>query len=119
MVVLRLALPTPMRRVFDYLPPADIDPQTLVPGIRIRVPFGNRQLIGMLLDVSDHSEFPVHKLKAALEVLDSTPPLPAHLLDLARWAASYYQHPIGDALAQALPVMLRKGNACEYAHEHL
>lgn len=119
MVVLRLALPTPMRRVFDYLPPADIDPQTLTPGIRIRVPFGNRQLIGMLLDVSDHSEFPIHKLKAALEVLDSTPPLPAHLLDLARWAASYYQHPIGDALAQALPVMLRKGNACEYAHEHL
>lgn len=119
MVVLRLALPTPMRRLFDYLPPAGIDCTTLKPGVRLRVPFGNRQLVGLLIEVSDHSEFPEHKLKAALELLDQTPPLPQHLFDLARWAASYYQHPIGDALAQALPVMLRKGNACEYLHEHL
>ncbi|WP_370280541.1 primosomal protein N' [Pontibacterium sp.] len=119
MVVLRLALPTPMRRLFDYLPPAGIDCTFLKPGVRLRVPFGNRQLVGLLIEVSDHSEFPEHKLKAALELLDQTPPLPQHLFDLARWAASYYQHPIGDALAQALPVMLRKGNACEYLHEHL
>lgn len=119
MVVLRLALPTPMRRLFDYLPPAGIDCTSLKPGVRLRVPFGNRQLVGLLIEVSDHSEFPEHKLKAALELLDQTPPLPQHLFDLARWAASYYQHPIGDALAQALPVMLRKGNACEYLHEHL
>ena len=119
MVVLRLALPTPMRRLFDYLPPAGIDCTTLKPGVRLRVPFGNRQLVGLLIEVSDHSEFPEHKLKAALELLDQIPPLPQHLFDLARWAASYYQHPIGDALAQALPVMLRKGNACEYLHEHL
>lgn len=119
MVVLRLALPTPMRRLFDYLPPAGVDCTTLKPGVRLRVPFGNRQLIGLLIEVSNHSEFPEHKLKAALELLDHTPPLPLHLFDLARWAASYYQHPIGDALAQALPVMLRKGNACEYLHQHL
>jgi len=119
MVVLRLALPTPMRRLFDYLPPAGVDCTALKPGVRFRVPFGNRQLVGLLIEVSDHSEFPEHKLKAALELLDQAPPLPQHLFDLARWAASYYQHPIGDALAQALPVMLRKGNACEYQHEHL
>ncbi|MDI3324686.1 primosomal protein N' [Pontibacterium granulatum] len=119
MVVLRLALPTPMRRLFDYLPPAGVDCNALKPGVRLRVPFGNRQLVGLLIEVSDHSEFPEHKLKVALELLDHTPPLPQHLFDLARWAANYYQHPIGDALAQALPVMLRKGNACEYLHEHL
>lgn len=119
MVVLRLALPTPMRRLFDYLPPAGIECAALKPGVRLRVPFGNRQLVGILIEVSDHSEFPANKLKAALELLDESPPLPQHLFDLARWAASYYQHPIGDALAQALPVMLRKGNACEYLHEHL
>lgn len=119
MVVLRLAIPTPVRRTFDYLPPQDTDVTTLRPGIRVRVPFGNRELIGILLETDNHSEFPVHRLKAATEILDDTPPLPEHLLQLARWASDYYQHPIGDALSQALPVLLRKGAPCEYAHEHL
>ncbi len=119
MVILRLAIPTPMRRSFDYLPPQGIDCSNLTPGIRVKVPFGNRELVGILLEIANHSEFPVHKLKPALEVLDETPPLPTHLFELARWSASYYQHPVGDALAQALPVLLRKGSPCERAHEHL
>lgn len=119
MVVLKVALPTPMRRVFDYLPPHACQPDTLRPGIRLKVPFGQRELVGVLLEVTDHSAFAPERLKAALEVLDETPPLPDHLFALARWAASYYQHPLGDALSHALPVLLRKGAACEYAHEHL
>jgi len=120
MSVLRLALPTPLRRLFDYLPPAGTELSALQPGIRVRVPFGRqRELIGLLIEVSDHSDVPENKLKPALEILDSTPPLPDHLFELARWAASYYHHPIGDALQQALPVMLRKGAPCEYAHATL
>ncbi|MBY4678080.1 primosomal protein N' [Marinobacterium arenosum] len=119
MSVLRLAIPSPVRRLFDYLPPAGVDATVLQPGVRVRVPFGPRQLIGMLISVEPHSDLPRDKLKPALEILDPTPPLPAHLLKLARWAASYYQHPVGDALLQALPVLLRKGAPCEYAHEHL
>ncbi|MGB0466404.1 MAG: primosomal protein N' [Pontibacterium sp.] len=119
MVVLRLAIPTPVRRLFDYLPPEGISATELQPGIRIRVSFGNRELTGILIETDTQSDVPVHRLKAALEILDITPPLPEHLLDLACWAAGYYQHPIGDALAQAFPVLLRKGAPCEITHQHL
>lgn len=119
MVVLKIAIPTPVRRLFDYLPPNNCAAETLRPGARLRLPFGNRDTFGILVEVSDHSEFPLHRLKRASELLDATPPLPSHLHELALWAANYYQHPVGDALAQALPVLLRKGAPCEYAHEHL
>ena len=114
MPYLRLAIPSPLRRLFDYLPPADCDLSTLTPGIRVKVPFANRQLIGLLIEVTEETDVPVKKLKQALEILDKTPPLPAHLLKLARWSASYYQHPVGEALSQALPVLLRKGEPDNY-----
>ncbi len=111
MTILRIALPTPLRRLFDYLPPASGLETTPAIGVRIRVPFGRRELTGVLIEVAQTSEFPLAKLKPALEILDQTPPLPRHLLELACWAADYYQHPVGDALHQALPVLLRKGES--------
>lgn len=117
--ILRLAVPTAVRRLFDYLAPADCDSQSLMPGTRVRVQFRNRELIALLIEIDDKSDFPIEKLKPALEVLDSAPPLPRHLFDIALWAAKYYQHPVGDALQHALPTLLRKGAACEYAHEKL
>lgn len=119
MSVLRLALPTPVRRLFDYLPPADTgtDVAQLTAGVRVQVPFGNRQLIGLLIEVVAESDIAPSKLKPAIAVLDNAAPLPKHLFDLARWAANYYQHPHGDALQQALPVLLRKGEPCQYQQE--
>jgi len=119
MELLRLAIPSPLRRLFDYFAPDGTDTSSLRPGIRVRVPFGNRELIGILIEVIEESDLPTGRIKSALEILDQEPPLPAHLFKLANWAASYYQHPIGDALHQALPVLLRKGAPCEHAHEHL
>jgi primosomal protein N' (replication factor Y) len=36
--VLRVAVPSPLYREFDYLPPANVDLASLQPGIRLRVP---------------------------------------------------------------------------------
>ncbi|MBQ0784826.1 MAG: primosomal protein N' [Amphritea sp.] len=119
MPYLRLAIPSPLRRLFDYLPPKDCCIERLQPGVRVRVPFGRREVTGVLIEISEVTEVPANKLKAAIAVLDSTPPLPESLFKLSRWAGNYYQHPLGDALSQALPVLLRKGEACEYAHQHL
>ena len=47
--ILRIAVPSPLYRSFDYLPPAGTDPDILQPGIRVRVPFGRRRLVGVLL----------------------------------------------------------------------
>ena len=76
-VILRLALPSPLRRLFDYLPPAGVPATALQPGMRLRVPFGRREIIGILVELTTHSEVPADKLRPALQLLDRQPPLPA------------------------------------------
>jgi primosomal protein N' (replication factor Y) len=107
--ILRIAVPSPLYRSFDYLPPADTDPDTLQPGIRVRVPFGRRSVVGVLLETSTHPAVELQKLKRAQQVLDSHALLNADVLAMVQWASAYYQHPIGEALAAALPVLLRRG----------
>jgi primosomal protein N' (replication factor Y) len=111
--ILRIAVPSPLYRSFDYLPPADTDPDTLQPGIRVRVPFGRRSVVGVLLETSTHPAVELQKLKRAQQVLDSDALLNADVLAMVQWASAYYQHPIGEALAAALPVLLRRGVAPE------
>ncbi|MEH6388773.1 primosomal protein N' [Pseudomonas profundi] len=107
--ILQVALPSPLRRLFDYLAPANTPLEALRPGLRVRVPFGNRQLVGLIAEVSDSSEVPENKLKRATELLDFEPLLPDSLWQLCTWTASYYQHGLGDTLSSALPILLRQG----------
>jgi primosomal protein N' (replication factor Y) (superfamily II helicase) len=114
MSVLRLAIPSPLRRQFDYLPPAGMTTAELGklrPGVRIRVPFGQRTVTGYLLAVSPHSSVPASGLKRAQEILDPAPLLNPALLRLCDWAARYYQHPVGEVYSAAFPRHLREGGA--------
>ncbi len=115
--ILRLALPSPLRRLFDYLAPAGVARSALQPGMRLRVPFGRREMIGVLVEVVDHSDVPADKLKPAIAVLDAEPPLPPALFKLCLWTAQYYQHSLGDTLSWALPVLLRQGEPAEARQE--
>jgi primosomal protein N' (replication factor Y) (superfamily II helicase) len=115
--ILRLALPSPLRRLFDYRAPAGIERSVLQPGMRLRVPFGRREMIGILVEVTDHSEVPAEKLKPAIALLDNEAPLPASLFKLCLWTAQYYQHSLGDTLSWALPVLLRQGEPAEVRQE--
>ena len=47
--VLRVALPVPLPRLFDYLPPPGVEAASVEAGRRILVPFGNRELCGMVV----------------------------------------------------------------------
>lgn len=95
--ILRLALPSPLRRLFDYRAPAGVLRDQLQPGMRLRVPFGRREMIGILVEVTDTSEVPAEKLKPALALLDTTPPLPrivqAMPVDLPVLSAQPRRHP--------------------------
>ncbi|MCU9947175.1 primosomal protein N' [Pseudomonas sp. PDM13] len=115
--ILRLALPSPLRRLFDYRAPAGVSGRQLQPGVRLRVPFGRREVIGVLVEVAEHSDVPEDKLRPALELLDQKPPLPAELFKLCLWTAQYYQHSLGDTLSWALPVLLRQGEPAEVRQE--
>lgn len=111
--IIRVAVPSPLRRTFDYTLPqahsSESDKETLCVGARVAVSFGRRKVIGLVLDIATESDFPIEKLKPITAIIDKQPLLPKSLFNLFVWAAHYYQHPIGEALFTALPVLLRKG----------
>jgi primosomal protein N' (replication factor Y) (superfamily II helicase) len=116
--VFRVALDTPLKRLFDYLPSAQgLLPVRIEPGMRVRVPFGRQRLVGIVMEVAGSSELPEDRLKQILEVLDPRPVLDTAALALLRWAAEYYHHPIGEVLASALPKALRLGADAEVREE--
>ncbi len=110
--ILQVAVPAPLRQTFDYIAPDHPWPE---PGVRVRVPFGRRKLVGVLLKVVENSELPREKLKSAIAVLDQQPLLAKDLLALLRWAADYYHHPIGEVIQAALPARLRQGHPATVA----
>jgi hypothetical protein len=107
-VILQVALDTPLRRVFDYLPPEELD-ATPAAGMRVRVPFGRQKLVGVITAVVFQSQVAPSKLRCALEILDERAILDPITFELLQWAADYYHHPVGEVFAAALPVSLRQG----------
>ena len=116
-MILRVALDTPLRRLFDYLPPALQDSRIVAgglavapePGMRVVVPFGRQRRVGLVVEVTDTSPLPADRLKRAHELLDAAPVFDARLLALLRWASEYYHHPLGEVVAAALPKLAREG----------
>jgi primosomal protein N' (replication factor Y) (superfamily II helicase) len=116
--VFRVALDTPLKRLFDYLPPAPgLFSGPLEPGMRVRVPFGRQKLVGIVMESAHSSQITPEKLKPILEVLDSRPVLDASALALLQWAAEYYHHPLGEVLSTALPKAMRLGADAEAREE--
>jgi primosomal protein N' (replication factor Y) len=106
---LRIALPVPLRRQFDYLPLANTAASSYEIGSRVRVPFGRQQLIGFVLSIVTETNVPVDKLKNISEKLDSCTLVSPNILELCEWLSRYYHHPLGEVLDLAIPVLLRKG----------
>lgn len=107
-LLLHVALPVPVPRLFDYLPTDPANPAPV--GARVRVPFGSRVLVGV---VTGHGEV-AHADAAALrlaEPIDTAPLLRGELLESLRWLAGYAHAPLGEVLATALPGALRHGDA--------
>ena len=88
----------------DYLAGASLA-DAVRPGVRVLVPLGNRQAVGMVTDVVDTSLHP--RLRSILSVLDPQPLLDDALLRLCRWVAEYYLSPLSDAVMTALPGSVR------------
>jgi len=105
--ILRIAIPSPLRRLFDYLPPRHAGGD-FVPGQRYLVPFGRSKQVGVLVAVSDHTDVPADKIKPAIKQLDQAPLFASPLMGLLRWACDYYHHPPGEVFSSALPVLLRQ-----------
>jgi primosomal protein N' (replication factor Y) len=107
MQIIRVALDMPLSTLFDYVLTEDI---AVEPGQRVVVPFGRKQVIGVVMECAVDSELEAERIKPVERVLDEIPPLPAELLTLLRFCSDYYHHPLGATVLSALPVRLR---SCE------
>jgi len=109
-VLLRCAVPAPFYALLDYLPPKNLNENMpLEPGVRISLPLGTRRVTGVLVEVASHSEVAVNKLKAAHAVLDEQPLIDSAGIELLKWVAQYYQHPVGETFALAMGPRERRG----------
>ncbi|MEX3824972.1 DEAD/DEAH box helicase, partial [Paraburkholderia sp. BR14262] len=77
------------------------------PGMLVRVPFGRRDVVGLICEVTTHSDVPANKLRDVSAVCAACPPLSAQWLALAGFAADYYQRGLGEVALPALPQALR------------
>ena len=105
--VLRVALPLPLPQPFDYAPPPGIEAGSVQRGQRILVPFGARELYGVV--VGHAMADPGIELKAARALPDDAPLLHDELFESLQWLSHYLHAPLGEVLATALPSALRRG----------
>jgi len=113
-VIYRVALALPLRTLFEYR--GEELPRQPEPGDRVKVPFGNRQLMGIVIErgAADSAEHP-GKLKNIAAVMEQNTGLSAELLDLTKWLSEYYIHPIGEVVSSALPPYLRQNETIQEA----
>ncbi|WP_242113241.1 primosomal protein N' [Luteimonas aquatica] len=113
--VLRVALPLPLPRLFDYRAPegAAVAPDWI--GRRVRVPFGPRELVGVVADVGP-GEDDARELRAIFDCLDPDPLLQGELAESLAWLSRYLHAPLGEVLSTALPAALRRGEPLPETH---
>jgi primosomal protein N' (replication factor Y) len=103
MSILRVALDVPLDTLFDYLD-GGVNAEA---GQRVLVPFGRRKLAGVVLEQSADSGVADNRLKAVLQVFHGEPTLSTEALNILKFCADYYHHPLGQVIMSALPARLR------------
>src|SRR5450759_2014456 len=104
MSIVRVALDVPLSTLFDY---TVADGIAVSVGQRVIVPFGRRQMVGVVMECAATTDVPPERIKPVMQMLLDSAPLSAQLLDLLRFCSDYYRYPIGQTVLSALPTRLR------------
>jgi len=98
----------PFWRCFDYVIPEAME---VAIGDRVQVPFGRRDVVGVVVNQKGQTDFPLDKLKTISARLDDEPIITMSVLETLRWASQYYAYPLGDAIFCALPNQAKQTKA--------
>jgi len=104
-VVARVTLDVAVRREFDYLVPAELEP-SVHEGTRVKVPFGPREVMGVVTAVLDES--PHGNLREIIKTVGGQALVTPPILRLVRWIADYYCCAPEIAMKAVLPDAVRK-----------
>lgn len=103
-LVFKICIPHTFHQGFDYLAPTEMP----VIGARVWVPFRQQTRLGVVV-AKGQSDVDFHKLKPIQGIIDKNPLLSPELLSLCEWVSAYYQSPLSEVLALALPKKYREG----------
>lgn len=107
-LIVKMALDTPLATEFDYRWQAQSNDDTPpTPGQLAQVPFGRRQVIGLIIAIQKESDYDPEKIRDLIDIRHQLQPLSAHWIALTRFAAEYYQRPLGEVALPCLPKNLR------------
>jgi primosomal protein N' (replication factor Y) len=102
MPFVRVALEVPVAGLFDY---AIVESGDCI-GRRVAVSFGGRAMVGVVVESDVEPAIEPRRIRPAC-LLDDVPVLPTRWLELLRFCAGYYHHPLGNAIGAALPARLK------------
>lgn len=103
----QVAVPVPMRQLFTYQVPAEMQHPRIKVGERVAVSFGARKVIAIVMTIDDKCTI-TSKIKPISQRLHDSFHLSPVLVSFLKLCADYYHHPIGDVFQQALPKLLRQ-----------
>ncbi|MCO5051513.1 MAG: primosomal protein N' [Verrucomicrobiae bacterium] len=107
-MIARVTLEMALGREFDYAIPPDLAGRVAV-GSRVQVPFGRRQVLGVVTGLP--TESPHAQLKPILKLIGAQTLVTPKVLRLARWIADYYCCAPEIALKSVLPEAVRQEEA--------
>ena len=110
--IVQVAIDVPINKLFDYFWDSEdlgVSPQR---GMLVSIPFGKKNLVGVVIHINEQSSYEINKLKKVSGVAP-TDALSEDLISMAEFASAYYQRPIGEVLVASIPVAWRKSDKWE------
>ena len=111
----KVAVPIPVRRLFSYRVPDSMEHDP-VPGCRVRVPLGKRDVVGTVVRSPGEPPPESVRVREIHEVLDREPVVGTDILDLTRFVSEYYLCSWGEAIEAALPPVSGKGRQVRFVN---
>ncbi len=97
----QVAVPVPLKQEFTYS--FDDDAVSVVPGIRVMVPFGRRKVQGYVVDVLDCKPDAGFEIKDVIKAIDKEPLFGRREYELALWMERFYFSSRGEILDVMIP----------------
>ena len=109
--IVRVALDKPLDDAFDYLWGEELIGNPSL-GMIVEVPFGRSRAVGVIVEVSNHTDIELSKLKR-VEAIAPLPSLDRKIFALAKFASQYYLHGFGETIVPAIPKWWRTASHWE------
>ena len=117
-IVVQVVIDKPLAQGFDYLWDAEKLGKLPEIGSVVEVPFARGKEVGLVIKVSNHSDYEIEKLKS-VERLAPLPAFDPALLRLMNFASQYYIHALGETILPVIPQMWKKADNWEKIPEKI